>query len=57
MLQLALLCHIQLFDKQGFNDEGARWISLSKTKKNFFIVIPAGLAGGAMRESRNLLCR
>ncbi|MCG8384229.1 MAG: hypothetical protein MJA30_01710 [Cytophagales bacterium] len=39
-----LLCYIQLFDRQGFNDQGARWISLSKTKKAFFIVIPASLA-------------
>ena len=34
-----------LFDRPGFKDKGARWISLSKTKKTFFIVIPAGLAG------------
>ena len=28
-----------------------------KRNNNLFIVIPAGLAGWAMRESRNLLCR
>ncbi|MCG8389895.1 MAG: hypothetical protein MJA30_30360, partial [Cytophagales bacterium] len=35
-LTLGLLCHIQLFDKQGFNNKGACWISSSKTKKTFF---------------------
>ena len=54
---LVLLGHIQLFDRQSFNDKEAHWISSSKTKKNFFIVIPASLVGWAMCESRNLLCR
>ncbi len=32
-LTIVLLFCIQLFDRQGFNDKGARWISSSKTKK------------------------
>ena len=56
-LTLGLLCHIQLFDKQGFNNKGACWISSSKTKKTFFIVIPAGGKGAGLCESRNLRSR
>ena len=32
-LTIVLLFCIQLFDRQGFNDKGTRWISSSKTKK------------------------
>ena len=44
-LILGPLCHIQLFGRQGFNDKGARWISLSKTKKTSLSSFLPGLQG------------
>ena len=45
MLMSLVLFHIQLYDKQVFEDKGAHWISLLKTKKKLLNVIPAGLTG------------
>ena len=47
----------QLFDRQGFNDKGALWVSSPRTKKTFFTVIPAVGEGAGLCEHRNLLSR
>ena len=43
--------YTQLFDIQSITNKTTFEIPSSKTKKAFFIVIPAGLAGGTMHES------
>ena len=57
-LILRLLCHIQLFGRQGFNDKGARWISLSKTKKtSLSSFLPACRASDAREQESAMLLK
>ena len=56
-LILRLLCHIQLFGRQGFNDKGARWISLSKTKKTSLSSFLPGLQGERCAQESAVLLK